>query len=182
MPEHIPKLGEIITGPAERDAVHVAVAPVVAAVQLKPGQHVGLRSEGLADSAAEHIGVVDPFLKAPVECGQQCYVFLYPGSAIGLRHVYRHPVLDAKQIRLETIELLTGKSKEAITKFADEIGLTYEQMMSFAEQWLRTGEEINWDGSMSGDFSFDEFWKHYEIVTCAEVPMEQKQDFFTCCM
>ena len=34
-------LGELITGTGERDAIHVALAPVKANERLKPGQHVG---------------------------------------------------------------------------------------------------------------------------------------------
>ena len=31
------KLGKLIDGPAERDAIHIAIAPVVANERLKPG-------------------------------------------------------------------------------------------------------------------------------------------------
>lgn len=37
-----PKLGQLVTGEAYRDAVHVAVAPVEAAEPLHPGDHVRL--------------------------------------------------------------------------------------------------------------------------------------------
>ena len=49
-----------------------------------------------------------------------------------------------------------------IPKGAEEINLTYLEIMQHAEQWLRTGEEVNWDPSMQGGFSYDEFWKHYD--------------------
>lgn len=39
-------LGKIITTPQQRDAIHVAVAPVVANSELKPGQRVGFVREG----------------------------------------------------------------------------------------------------------------------------------------
>ena len=44
------KLGSLIDGPAQRDAIHIAVAPVVAGEPLLPGQHGGLDS-AVAESA-----------------------------------------------------------------------------------------------------------------------------------
>lgn len=41
-------LGQIITSQQERDAIHIAVAPVTAAEKLNPGDHVALTQEGEA--------------------------------------------------------------------------------------------------------------------------------------
>lgn len=93
-----PQLGKIIEGEAFRDAVHVAIAPVLAGEWLTPGQRVKLK-DGVAYPATygEHIGVVDPFLPhTGVEEGQRFYLFLLPGSVTGLRHVYSHPAFKAK--------------------------------------------------------------------------------------
>ena len=37
-------LGELITGTFFRDAIHIAVAPVIANEELQPGQHIGFTS------------------------------------------------------------------------------------------------------------------------------------------
>ncbi len=42
MAKDIVKLGELITEPEFRDAVHMAVIPVFANDDLEPGQHVGV--------------------------------------------------------------------------------------------------------------------------------------------
>lgn len=85
------KLGQIIVGAASRDAVHMAVAPVVAWETLKPGQHVGLLAGNATPAGLPHIGIVDPFLKEPVKEGEKFWLFLYMGSIGGLRHEWTHP-------------------------------------------------------------------------------------------
>lgn len=94
-----PQLGQFLE-PHEhrRDAIHIAIAPITAAEMLTPGQHVGLVQAGnteLAGPCAQPIGIVDPFLPTAVAPGQRCWLFLYPGSIVGLRHVWSHPAFTA---------------------------------------------------------------------------------------
>jgi hypothetical protein len=84
-------IGKLITSDAHRDAIHVAVAPVTAAQELQPGQHVGLRGDGRALATEHPIGIVDPFLHERVPEGQRFWLFLYPGTITSLRHVWTHP-------------------------------------------------------------------------------------------
>jgi hypothetical protein len=94
-----PQLGQLIKdGDRRRDAIHIAVAPVTAAARLAPGQHVGLVQHGnleLVGPCDRAIGVVDPFLTADVEPGQRFWLFLYPGTITGLRHVWTHPAFTS---------------------------------------------------------------------------------------
>jgi hypothetical protein len=98
MEDGIP-LGRLIeNGERRRDAVHIAIAPATAALRLAPGQHVGLVEAGnseLVGPCDENIGIVDPFLAQEVEPGQKFWLFLYPGTITGLRHVWSHPAFQA---------------------------------------------------------------------------------------
>jgi hypothetical protein len=96
------KLGEIITGDARRDCVHVAVAPVVATVRMPPGCPVGLDEVGNAEiSETRHcVGIVDPYLTEDVLPGQRFWLCLYPGTVTSLRHQWTHPAFKAKPPQL----------------------------------------------------------------------------------
>jgi hypothetical protein len=95
-----PKLGQLIEdGELRRDAVHIAIAPVTAACRLEPGESVGFLHEDDAERVGSptkrYIGIVDPFLPEDVEPGQRFWLFLYPNTITGLRHVWTHPAFSA---------------------------------------------------------------------------------------
>lgn len=99
MREDQPKLGQLITGTAFRDAVHVAVTPVTVTCRLDPGDPVAL-VDGTTDQVEfdfdNPVGVIDPFLKHSLRVGDRCWLLLFPGEITGLRHVWTHPAFRAK--------------------------------------------------------------------------------------
>lgn len=97
--QYKPNIGQQPEENARRDAIHIAVAPIVAAERLNPGTKIILR-EGKAEWCEREeytsIGIVDPFLKQPIEKGQRFWLFLNPDSITSLRHVWSHPSFKAK--------------------------------------------------------------------------------------
>jgi hypothetical protein len=95
--KHEPNIGELTTQTA-RDAIHIAVIPVVAKELLSPGNVVALR-DGLAvtpHGGLQPVGIVDPFLKGvdTVKKGDKFWLFLYPKTVTNLRHDWSHPAFD----------------------------------------------------------------------------------------
>lgn len=94
------KLGSLITEPQTRDAVHIAVAPVVANEELSPGQRVMFSVPGDGRHVVAHagaglpVGVIDPFLSRNVRLGEECWLVLFPGTARNLRHDWDHPAFN----------------------------------------------------------------------------------------
>jgi hypothetical protein len=89
------ELGKIIPGYHEcrRDAVHVAVLPIIAGEYLKPGEwaHVAGRSAYKLHGDEPPHGVVDPFLTRPVNYGEAFWLFMKPETVRDLRHDWSHP-------------------------------------------------------------------------------------------
>lgn len=84
-------LGSLSKVGLHRDAIHIAVAPVVASEYFRPGQHVGVDINGVATTEKPHIGIVDPFLGVGPNKGQRFYLCLYTNSVTGMRHQWEHP-------------------------------------------------------------------------------------------
>jgi len=173
--------GKLIEGPvAERDAIHIACAPVVAAEVLLPGEHVGRVPDGFGVDG-ESIGIVDPFLKARVQKGQRFWLFLYPNTITALRHEWTHPEFSAT-----TATPLDSKSaSEAYMRsVAENVGISYGRLMEYAKLNIeRHGdwpEYITGGSEMEGESIPDDFWEHYERITGVVAPENRRDNFFTC--
>jgi hypothetical protein len=85
------KLGATPPENAERDAIHVAVVPMVAGQTLQPGQRVELftRKTALATRGVG-VGIVDPFRDCAVMCGETFWLLLHPNTVTGMRHHWSH--------------------------------------------------------------------------------------------
>lgn len=179
------KLGVLIDASAQRDAIHIAVAPVVASQILAPGDHVGFlpgSTEGVAaaGTAATPIGIVDPFLKDYVQVGERFWMFLYPQTITSLRHDWTHPAFASAPVAVVTDD--KAASEKWLREFAEEVGVSYGVLMDAAEEWLTLGEYYTFRGRDTPKAVYikrEEMWKHYEIVTGTKVD-DHESTFFTC--
>lgn len=118
-----PKLGHLITedGPEiRRDAVHIAVIPMIAETDLYAGDSVALtpdckkafrrsrvnrswnnENQEVTEVPQEGaVGIVDPFLLGSVPAGSRFWLFIFPGQVTTLQHAWTHPAFpDSEQAR-----------------------------------------------------------------------------------
>ena len=85
-------LGMIHTRIEKRDAIHLAVEPVMATQKLQPGEFIRIR-DGSAYPAPAHEahGIVDPFLIDGPHTGEFFWFVMKPREVSSLRHVWTHP-------------------------------------------------------------------------------------------
>lgn len=93
---------------AGRDAIHLAVEPVIAKENLAPGQHIGLIDGKASYKAEKKLGIVDPFGGIVLE-GQRFWLIVYPRQITSLRHVWSHP--DFEEEKIEVKQDLADKMK-----------------------------------------------------------------------
>lgn len=90
-------LGMIHFKEEKRDAIHLAVLPVVAGCQLAVGEPISI-VDGVAwpvgvmikGVKAPYHGIVDPFLPRKPEAGESFWFVMAPRMVQSLRHVWSH--------------------------------------------------------------------------------------------
>jgi hypothetical protein len=188
--DKVPKLGHLITDEQHRDAVHIAVAPVIAGMSMKPGDRIGFTDNGdaytVVTNAKKSIGIVDPFLheKAVYE-GDRFYMFLYPNTINSLRHEWTHPDFE-KEDELAVMEPTFMKLKGAVaeekwvTDFAEDMGSTYQEIMDGADNYLQSGDYLVRGGTFEGHSIPDEFWDKYEAIKRTKIKDDDRGTFIGC--
>jgi hypothetical protein len=173
MSDAVATMGTILPDDMEgRDAVHVAVIVRVAKETLQPGQNVS--AEGTI--FGEPMGIVDPFLKQPVEPGQRFWMFLYPRSITGLAHVWSHPAFPTEASATDK-----SRSEHWLRDYASANGPSYYTLMRSIEDVFEYGgdEYIHIGGEDAHGAIPDELWHHAEIVLGKKLTGERPK-YFTC--
>jgi len=166
-------LGKLAPSDAKRDAIHVAVVPVVAGCNLLAGDAVYVDKSQTAHPAGSTntIGIVDPFLTKSVETGQRFWLFLKPGTVTGMRHSWAHPLFppDEDEVSQKTISKLwlLAWCRRAWPYEEDEpnamLGYLVGKIQSDGQVCFGTDWPSDVDRN-SGTFT-QEFWGHYERYT-----------------
>lgn len=175
-------IGKLLpSGFCERDAIHFAVVPVTAGETLFPGERIGFKNGGEVTSKPLEpynlIGIVDPFLTSDVIKGERFWMFLYPNTITGLRHVWSHPSFanDGSGVG--------SASEKWLRDFAHEVGADYHEMMCIAETHCGEsrygGDYLCEGGKWEGQGTPDEFWTHFHNVT-GKKPKSEYAGIFSC--
>lgn len=169
-------IGKLVAGSAGKDAIHIAIAPMTATMELAPGQHVGIVDSQRAGVTEVPIGIVDPYLTAKVRPGERFYMFLYPNTVTSLRHEWVHPSFVGAVFMEDSV------AHKWIEEFAAELDQTYNRLMEAATTWIQSND-YTYDNSERYKRvpvnRWEEFWDHYETVTSTKV-VDKKATFFTC--
>lgn len=159
-----------------RDAVHVAVMPVIAGEFLHHAESLRLKfgTSNVVLSAVyndDYIGIVDPFIGLHhIDPGQQFWMWLRPGTITGLRHEWSHAAID---VDVSTM----SESERWLRVFAEKWNFNYDEMLE--QSMLDTGiivargYELH---DVSGLDKEDEatFWAHIEKVTGKRISKAHK--------
>jgi hypothetical protein len=176
-------LGTIITENEKRDAIHLAVEPVVAGETLYPGQHIGLVAGVAIPTAPDRVGIVDPFIKRPVQAGERFWLVVYPRQITSLRHVWTHPAFeDVPEVKEVSDKAASEKWLRDFCASADCPGYetTLGMAVAFGERGGRYGNEdyLHFDDLDAHGNIPPEFWDHVEIVTGKK--MTHRATYFSC--
>lgn len=167
-------LGQKIKSHAERDAIHIAIAPVVAGQDLNPGEHVGL--ENNVAVTTNPIGIVDPFLTQTVKKGEQFYLLLYPETITSLRHEWSHLAFTSSEEK--------EQARLWLERFAYGADLDFDTVIQAAQDYIKYGDwytQIDRESARDEMYQVgpQEFWKNYEIYTGQKVK-DKDAAFFSC--
>lgn len=193
-------IGQLVTSSQQRDAIHIAIIPIMAGEAMNPGTRVTLNKAGQAIDAGDcnaGIGVVSPFLLAPVQPGDVFWLLLNPGTIRTLRHEWSsdvfplEPVVAIEDGYMRVSHREVEASATWLRKFAEDnfnegretAEAYYNDMVSSFE---RAGEEavfLQVHGSsrsreLQEDFS--ELQRHLENVIGKRLPRNRDNTFFTC--
>lgn len=184
---HSIELGRRIYGYQERDAVHVAVVPVIASEQLSRGQRVKLtpetRDHVSSAGTNDYIGVVDPFLyDDTIGRGERFLILLRPDSVTSMRHHWSSPDFSVA-IDVESSERWLRNFIEVsdMPDYDVVMAAAVGDPVSDVEGYADYGQAYSIHDTSDGGYLLfngrdahceipDEFWDHVEMVTGRTVP------------
>jgi hypothetical protein len=170
------RLGYLIGREEKRDAIHIAIAPVVASHDIAPGQPIGFVRAGdseLVGIGVSPVGIADPFLKEVVAKGERFWMFLNPNTITSLRHEWTHPLFSDAP----------SEDDLFIKFFAAKCGVRVERLLDNASyyadddsHYLHMGENEDYKDVTSAEW--DRFWAIFEQRE-GKAPKD-KGSFFSC--
>ncbi len=175
-------LGTIIGDGEKRDAIHLAVLPVMAGARLYPGQEIAV-VDGIARPQPGGLGIVDPFLSGVVSPEQRFWMVLKPRLVTSLRHVWSHPSFPDEPLGSDAQEVVSAEKASALSeleRIAERVNCEVERLIAGAHDYLDRGEYLCEGGRWEGVYLPDDFWPAFETYTGRKVPNNERDSFFSC--
>lgn len=162
----------------QRDSIHVPIMQVVAGELLKPGEHIGLRDGKAYKTDVKLLGNVDPVRTTCAIAGSRFWMWVYPGSIDSLTHTWTHQFIDSD---ISNSPLAIQNATAKIQAEAAALGMTYDELVEGATEYMRSGEYMCQGGRFEGCYLSDDFWPAFFAV----FPEEAKEgrylgSFFSC--
>jgi hypothetical protein len=176
-----------------RDAIHLAVEPVIAGQILHAGERIKIMAErAWLATANETIGIVDPFVEGPIHPGTKFWLVVLPRTISSLRHVWSHPAFpdepvsayheDADEHYVTPPEKLSELWMRAwaVEHLSDDYyddggGMDAEQAYRFA---IEAGHDTNIGSFESARDHIDgTWWDHWERITGQP---GKRDEYFSC--
>lgn len=177
-------LGTIIDDKQKRDAIHLAVLPMVAGRRrLAVGAHVNAEGVEVKPYSDTAVGIVDPFLRTSVEPGERYWLVIYPRVITSLRHVWAHPQFPDEAGTPAAPSHDRTASEAWLQDFCAKSDCPdYHTVLARA---LDNGdsfdpEYLHFDGRDAHGEIPPEFWVHVEIVTGKKIDGRDRAKYFSC--
>ena len=177
-------LGTLIDSSETRDAIHLAVLPVTASVELEPGERI-TQKKGYAKPSRKGLGIVDPFLTRKVPPGKMFWMILRPRLVTSLRHVWEHPEFPLDDTVVKQTESTTNKedkleARKAIGEIARDCLISAKDLIQGAHDYLDHGHYLNNGPRWEGISVPEEFWDHFEVLSGRKIPEPKRGNFLSC--
>ncbi len=187
-------LGTILDNNQRRDAIHLAVEPVEAGENLRPGQHITVVDRvAYKTEVGKGLVIVDPFLESGVKKGQKFWFVMYPRAVHSLRHVWTHPAFKDEVAAAPISKEDKSASETWIRNFLSNSDCPdYDTVMELIQtgkiespdkEYYGTGgvytsEYLHFNGSDAHGAIPPEFWDHAETVL--GVKLVKRPEYFSC--
>lgn len=160
-------IGSLIVTQQSRDAIHVAIIPVVAGDKIHPAQRIGV-DHGIAFPFPGHdqcVGIADPFLLKDINAGERFWMFLLPNTVTSIRHDWYHPSFP-----VESTDSAAKESNAWLADFAAMNRIEFNDLIeSIADGHVCFGDN---DGPSNAQDEINELRRHYRNATGLDAPSD----------
>lgn len=187
MPDNHPQLGRVLSeSEGVRDAIHIAIIPVIIGNRMTPGSRVAYNAEANRVFTDTHntIGVIDPFLPmASLAPGTRVYLFLDPYTITSLSHHWTHPAFPVEVSAPPSTLTIQEIALKTISEAAEQLGYTRGRFMQILDDYA-ISDEYEQDNSESYkrvDVDWRLVWSAWVQVTGRAVPKWAHAPFTCSC-